>query len=924
MNPIQALEQLGQSVWLDTIDRELLTSGGLRRLIADEGVRGVTTNPTIFEQAIAHGTAYDGAIAALAAVRQDSAALFESLAVADVAEAADQLRPVYDAAGGNDGFVSIEVAPTRAFDTAATIAEGRRLWTRVDRPNVMVKVPGTVEGLPAIEQLIADGVNVNITLLFSVDMYRRVIDAYFTGLERRVQAGERLARLRSVASFFVSRVDGEADKRLAALAAAAKDPAERRRIEGLLGRAAVANAKLAYEAFQASIASPRFQALRARGAAVQRPLWASTSTKNPDYPDTLYVDDLIGPDTVNTMPLVTLRAFADHGRAERTVDRGLDEARAALGAIEASGVKLKDVTDLLVVDGVKKFADSYHALLGSLEAKRDALLASRPVRASRRLAAFDDDVAGLVKRDAAERTRRLVARDPGLWSDEPAARREIAERLGWLDLPRAMADCVSDLAEFTAGVRRDGFTRVVLLGMGGSSLAPETFGRVFGAAAGHPSLAVLDSTDPAYIARIERAAPLERTFFLVSSKSGTTLETSDLFAWFWERTGARGAQFAAITDPGTPLAALGRERKLRRVFEARSDVGGRYSALSHFGLVPASLLGVDLATLLARAARMADACLGTSGADPGPGARLGAALAAAWEDGRDKVTIATGAGLEAFGPWVEQLLAESTGKHGKGLVPVVGEPLAPPSAYGPDRLFVALQLAGAPEPRLAQSLADLEGAGHPVVRLSLADRLDLGAEFYRWEVATALAGSWMGINAFDQPNVAESKDNTGRVLQQLVAGATPSAPPPAEDAHLGDALARWLAGIGGSDYAALLAYLPPSAEHDADLTAMRVAIRDALGVATTAAYGPRYLHSTGQLHKGGPSSGAFLAVESGDGPELRVPGRNYAFATLELAQALGDLVALERRGRPVVRIRVGPGGLGAVRAAVERAARAGR
>ena len=923
MNPIQALERLGQSVWLDTIDRELLASGGLRRLIADEGVRGVTTNPTIFEQAIAHGSAYDPAIAALAAVRQESAALFESLAVADVTEAADQLRPVYDAAGGNDGFVSIEVSPTRAYDTAGTIAEARRLWTRVDRPNVMVKVPGTVEGLPAIEQLIADGVNVNVTLLFSVDMYRGVIDAYLAGLERRVQAGERLARLRSVASFFVSRVDNEADKRLTALAAAAKDPAARARLEGLLGKAAVANAKLAYEAFQASVASPRFQALRSRGAAVQRPLWASTSTKNPRYSDTLYVDNLVGPDTVNTMPLVTLRAFADHGRAERTVDRGLDEARGELAAIEAAGVKLKDVTDLLVVDGVKKFSDSYHALLGSLEAKRDALLARRPVRASRRLAAFDDEVAGLVKREGAERTRRLAARDAALWSDEPAAQREIAERLGWLDLPQAMADGVADLAAFADGVRRDGFTRVVLLGMGGSSLAPETFGRVFGARPGHPSLAVLDSTDPAFIARVERAAPLEKTFFLVSSKSGTTLETSDLFSWFWERTARRGAQFAAITDPGTPLAALGRERKLRRVFEARADVGGRYSALSHFGLVPAALLGIDLAGLLARASRMAEACRGTP-ADPGPGARLGAALATAWQDGRDKVTIVTGAGLEAFGPWVEQLLAESTGKHGKGLVPVVGEPLASPSGYGADRLFVALQLEGAPEPAAMQALAELESAGHPVVRLSLADPLELGAEFFRWEVATALAGSWMGINAFDQPNVAESKDNTGRVLQQLVAGGTPNAPPAAEPSRLGEALSRWLAGIGGSDYAALLAYLPPSAEHDAALTAIRVAIRDALGVATTAAYGPRYLHSTGQLHKGGPSSGAFLALESGDGPELRVPGRDYAFATLELAQALGDLVALERRGRPVIRIRVGPGGLGAVTEAVEWAARARR
>ncbi len=924
MKRIEALEQLGQSVWLDTIDRELLNSGGLRRLIEEEGVRGVTTNPTIFEHAITHGGAYDAEIASLAAVRQDTAAMFESLAIADVTAAADQLRPVHDASGGADGFVSIEVSPTRAYDTAGTVAEARRLWARVDRPNVMVKVPGTVEGLPAIEQLIADGVNVNVTLLFSVEMYRRVVEAYFAGLERRLLAREPLERLRSVASFFVSRVDGEADKRLAERAAAGRDPAERRRIEGLLGRSAVANAQLAYEAFQASVASPRFQALRARGASVQRPLWASTSTKNPKYPDTMYVDRLIGPDTVNTMPLDTLRAFADHGTPARTIDQSLEESRALLADVERCGVSMRQVTDLLVVDGVKKFADSYHALLAALELKRDQLIARGPVRASRRLAAFDEDLAALIKREGAEKTKRLFARDPALWSDDGAAQREIVQRLGWLDLPRSMASHAGDLASFADGVRRAGYARVVLLGMGGSSLAPETFGRVFGAREGYPALAVLDSTDPSFIAEVEHAAPLDRTFFLVSSKSGATLETSDLFAYFWERTGGRGEQFAAITDPGTPLAALARARALRRVFENPPDIGGRYSALSLFGLVPAALLGIDVAALLERAGRMAGDCAAARNPSDNPGARLGAALAAGWNAGRDKVTIVTGPGLEAFGLWAEQLLAESTGKRGKGLIPVVGEPLAAPSAYGSDRLFVALQMEGAPETRLATALTALEGAGHPVVRLSLKDRLDLGAEFYRWEVATALAGSWLGINAFDQPNVSESKENTTRVLQQLVAGQTPSAPEAADPARLGEALARWLAEIGGSDYAALLAYLPPSAEHDTALTQLRAAIRDALGVATTAAYGPRYLHSTGQLHKGGPPSGAFLALEGGGGPELRVPGQRYTFGTLELAQALGDLVALERRGRPVIRIRVGAGGLAAVREALEGALRARR
>ncbi len=921
MGPVQLLQKLGQSVWLDTIDRELLASGGLKRLVEAEGVRGVTTNPTIFEQALKHGNAYDEDVARLAATAADAPALFETLEVDDVAAAADVLRPVYDASGGADGFVSIEVSPVQAFDTAGTIAEARRLWYRVDRPNVMVKVPGTVEGLPAIEQLIADGVNVNITLLFAVTMYRKVIEAYFAGLERRVAAGDPLDTIHSVASFFVSRVDTEADKRLQAAAQASADPAFKARCETLLAKAAIANAKLAYQAHLAAVATPRWKALAARGATVQRPLWASTSTKNPKYPDTMYVDTLIGPDTVNTLPLATLRAFADHGRAERTIDRDVAGAERALAELEAAGVSLKGVTDFLVVDGVKKFSESYHALLAALEAKRDALLASSPVRASRRLRAFDAEVEELLAKDGAGYVRGLTSRDPGTWTRRGATPREIADRLGWLDLPKSMAPKAAEIQAFAEEVRAAGFARVVLLGMGGSSLAPETFARVFGRRAGWPALAVLDSTDPSYITAVEREAPLERTFFLVSSKSGTTLETSDLFEYFWARTGGKsGAQFAAITDPGTPLAALAARRKLRRTFENPPDVGGRYSALSYFGLVPAALIGVDVQAVLERARAMADACGSADRVTANPGARLAAAFAAAFAAGRDKVTIVTPPELFSFGAWAEQLLAESTGKRGKGLVPVAGEPLGAPPAYGNDRLFVALGLDGAGEGDGAtQALAALEASGQPVVRLAVKDRLDLGAEFQRWEVATALAGAWMGINPFDQPNVAESKLNTERVLRQLVEGRKPSVTAAVEPSRLGATLAAWLGGIGRGDYVAVLAYLSPTPEHDAALRRVRAAIRDALGVATTAAYGPRYLHSTGQLHKGGTWRGAFLAIEGDGGPELPVPGADYAFGTLETAQELGDLIALERRGRRVLRVRLGPAGIAEVANAVEKA-----
>ena len=372
VRPASALAALGQSLWLDYIHRELLESGELRRLIEQDGIRGVTSNPTIFEQAIAGSAAYDGAIAALAREGKDARAILEALTVADVAAACDAFAPIHEMTGGGDGFVSLEVAPDLAHDTAASVAEAKRLWGAVGRPNLMIKVPGTSEGLPAITALLAEGINVNVTLLFAVGMYQRVIEAYLAGLEQRLAAGGPVDGVRSVASFFVSRVDGEVDPQLEGRIAAVTDPAERSRLEALLGTAAVDNAAVAYQAYEAAFSAPRVRALMAKGAAVQRPLWASTSTKNPRYPDTMYVDRLIGPDTVNTVPPATLKAFQDHGRAVRTIDADVAGARGRLAALAALGISLDAVTDHLVTDGVAKFAKSFTSLLAAIEAKRVA------------------------------------------------------------------------------------------------------------------------------------------------------------------------------------------------------------------------------------------------------------------------------------------------------------------------------------------------------------------------------------------------------------------------------------------------------------------------------------------------------------------------------------------------------------------------
>ncbi len=879
---MQALLELGQSVWLDYLRRGMLRSGELQDLI-DDGLRGMTSNPTIFEHAIGGSSDYDDELRAFAASRRSDREIFERLAVDDVRQAADLFRTVYDATGGQDGFVSLEVSPTLARDTEQTIAEAQRLWAEVDRPNLMIKVPGTKQGWAAVEQLLTEGININITLLFSLEHYRQVAEAYVRALEARLRAGKAIDRLASVASFFVSRVDTETDLRIEAKGGPVQD---------LRGKVAIANAQLAYAWFRDLLKSTNWQRLASMGARPQRLLWASTGTKNPRYSDVLYVDSLIGPDTINTMPPATLQLFEDHGTVRRTLPDDASEAHLVMERLAAGGVDFADVTRALEDDGIEKFIKSFESLLSVIGNKRKALATQSPPGHS---AVFEVVDAAVARRlgaiEVAQLPKRIWARDPTVWKDDPDTP-EIRDRLGWLTMGKAMAQQVKALNSFAGEVRAE-FDRVVLCGMGGSSLAPEVLWRTFGAAPGHPSLHVLDSTDPRAVRQAEQEGNLAKTLFIISSKSGTTQESDSFFRYFWERTGERGSQFIAITDPGTPLEKLAGERRFRRTFLNPPDIGGRYSALSFFGLVPAALIGVDVETLLHRAHRMAEACAPCVPSLENPAAWLGAILGEGALAGRDKATFVLSPGIASFGLWVEQLVAESTGKEDKGILPVVDEPLGPPEMYGTDRVFVSVALAGEGDSGIDSRLAALENAGHPVVHLRLDDRYDLGQEFFRWEFATAVAGAVLRINPFDQPNVAESKANTRAVL------AKESAPSPAASAL---ELERFLAGIKRGDYLAIMAYLPPTPENDRRLGAIRLRLRDRLKVATTLGYGPRFLHSTGQLHKGGPPVGHFIQITERPKEDLPIPGEPFSFGRLEAAQAEGDLLALRARDRPAIRI----------------------
>lgn len=552
----------------------------------------------------------------------------------------------------------------------------------------------------------------------------------------------------------------------------------------------------------------------------------------------------------------------------------------------------------------------------------------------------DEEISRALERAEGDRViQRLWAKDPGLWTRDPGHRAVIDASLGWLDLPRTMAPRVQELEEFARGIWRDGFRRVLLLGMGGSSLAPEVFRGAFPRKAGALELRVLDTTDPEALASAERASDTGKTLFLVSSKSGTTVEPLRLFDFFYEKArrsmGAEaGAGFIAITDPGSPLETLAGERGFRRTFLNPADVGGRFSALSYFGLVPAALLGVDLARLLERARAAREACSERSPHRENPGLRLGLSLFALSRAGRDKATLLVSPKIPGLGSWLEQLVAESTGKEGRGLVPITEEPPLEPGAYGPDRFFVRIAVAGEQDRPLDAFARRLADHGHPVVSRFLSDPLDLGGEMYVWEVATAVLGAAFGVDAFDQPNVEEAKVRTRSLLERLSGGGTLPAPEGRPVAAVGSAslsraaqgepgepgeqaLARLLGGLRSGDYVGLLAYLSCWGPYDDALGALRKTLLHATGAATQFGYGPRYLHSTGQLHKGGPDNGVFMLLLRDGGPDLPIPGSRYTFGQLLAAQADGDFQALDASGRRAVLIRL----RGEPRTALERLSR---
>ena len=911
MGHIEELHKLGQSIWYDNIERSMLDDGSIARMVDSRQIYGITSNPSIFEKAIDSGSAYDFAIQTLASSGMDKEQIYTRLVIEDIQKACDLFRPLYESSAGNDGYVSLEVSPMLAHDAAATISDAHSLWAQVNRKNLMVKVPATLEGLTAVQTLTSEGININATLLFSIERYQEVMLAYLAGLEDRLNQGEEIAHIRSVSSFFISRIDASVDQALGQL-----EKQNNADYQHLRGKVAIANAKLAYQAWKEVLRSERFQKLQKLGAVMQYPLWASTGTKDPAYPDTSYIDSLEAEGTVNTVPPATLKAFLDHGSVGLQIESELDEAKAALANVQLLGIDLAQITDLLENDGVLKFKQAYQSLLETIEAKRQLTFKSlghlaEPIQQAVCKAAEDVMVS------------RLFEHDPTLWTEDRAQFDEIRNRLGWLDLPSQQVQLIAELVGFRNLCLQAGFTDVFVLGMGGSSLAPEVFSLTFAkeVTAGQGlRLQIIDTTNPDEIAWRESSVDLRKTAFVVASKSGTTSETNAAFHYFWQRLVNLGAEhpgdhFIAITDPGTELENLAHERKFMRIFESPPNVGGRYSAFTTFGLVPAALMGIDLYKLLARATEAELACCRDVPYSQNPGLVLGLSLAEASKAGQNKLIFTSDETCKPFGPWLEQLIAESSGKKGKGMLPVESEPLLSTEQYTKDRIFVDMRIDNEGKDRLSA----LSAVGHPVIRLHLADVYDLAKQFYLWEYATAILCAAIGVNAFDQPNVQESKTNTKAVIkayeetgtlnegnrvwqndQGSIYGQVSTDFSQATD--LVQAVQAFFSSLREGGFIAINAYLERTPEMESRLAVLREKLVQTYHCPVTLGFGPRFQHSTGQLHKGGFPSGYFLVLTKDPEQDLPIPEEGMSFGILQRAQALGDVESLERNHRSVIRV----------------------
>lgn len=912
MNRSELLKQAGQSVWYDNIERGILVDGEMSRMIEDGEVYGVTSNPSIFEKSISSSAAYDDTLQSMAWAGLSKDQIYLELVREDIQAAADLFSQVYEATGGIDGMVSVEINPLLAYETVKSIEDGRALWSQMNRKNVMIKVPATKEGLPVIEALISEGINVNATLIFSIPRYIEVMEAYLSGLEKRLQKGLPIDRIASVASFFVSRIDTLVDSRLQEYVDA--NPGAADQVAAFTGKIAVDNARLAYQAFLKFFATERFEKLKEYGARVQRPLWASTGTKNKDYSDTLYVDELVAENSVNTIPPATLMAFLEHGETKLRIEQDLKRATENFNNLPDLGFDFLRIAQELEDDGVEKFKQAYISLLDTIETKRAFFKTE--------LASLGDVIPTAVKNAAEEVfVGSLFDHEPFFWTKDQSGHEEIRERLGWLSLPGQQFSIIDELTAFKQKLLAEGFKYAFVLGMGGSSLAPEVMSQAIAPIAGEGlKLQIIDTTSPDEIVFRLHGIDLKKTLFIVSSKSGGTSETMSAFKYFWAELEKIdpdnvGKHFVAITDPNTSLQDLAYRKSFRKVFNARPDVGGRYSVFTHFGLVPAAVMGIDLQKLLGQGHASDLQSRKNVPYSANPNLMLGLVMGEAQKHGKDKLTFLAEGFAGSLVPWLEQLIAESSGKEGKGILPIENEPVLDGQNYPEDRIFVYFKTDGSK----AELVEELKQAGHVVLTIAIPEPYALAKEFYRWEYATAIACAVLQVNAFDQPNVQLSKTIAKDVINAYQkSGRLEDGEPIWEndqavvygfrneealmETELDSLLLAYAKSVPKKGYVVLSGFVSRVEENFQYLQALRGKILNTVNIATTLGFGPRFLHSTGQLHKGGQPGGLFIHFTKDAELDFEIPGEGMSFGTLQRAQALGDLQALVQKDRNALRV----------------------
>lgn len=908
MASLTLLHQLGQSTWLNYLRNSFIRSGELAERVR-LGVQGVTANAQVYERAIAGSNDYDLAIRHATAEGMPARLIHQALMVDDIQRAADVLHPVFEETDHYDGFVSFEVDPAIFSNPTIAVAGVRHISHLVDRYNVMVEIPATPVGIETIRALVADGVSVNATHIFSKADYERVANAYIDGLDEYIRSHSVWRTTpTAVASFSLSPLDAAVDDRLAS--AGRTD---------LRGKTAIALATVLYARFKDLFSTQEWIKLAAKGARPLRPKWTRVTPRDFRYPEDYYVNNLVAPNTVMTFSPVSLNTFLHADKPVNRLEDDLESAESHLAEIAGLGIDLNELAANLQRAHLVASDSRFQSLLRAVIRKRDELdLKWQPLSAKtgELETAINNGLEELCRREV---VCRIWSHDHTVWKDNP---KEITNRLGWLHIMDAMADRADRLSTFTSKAVSEGYTHALLLGMGGSSLAPELFQKTLGRPSRPPNmpfpfldLVVVDTTDADAVRTADLSVNLQNTLVIVSTKSGGTVETLSAFKYFYNRILGEvgpdrvGDHFIGITDPDSKIADMAARYGFRDLFLNDPNIGGRYSALSYFGLVPAALVGVNVTDLLERAsiaASNASLCH-CDAITENLAAQLGTAMGIAAKHGRDKITFLTSAPLASFGDWVEQLIAESMGKEGKGILPVVGEPHAPVDTYGSDRLFVHLRLEG---DRSIDTFANhLAEAGHPVITIHLKDLDDIGGQFFIWEMATAIAGYFLAINPFDQPNVEDAKIKARGVVAEFTEKGSL---PVGEFAKLtAGTLAAFLDTAHPGDYVSIQAYIQSTPQTDAAIQALRQAIHLRTGLATTAGYGPRFLHSTGQLHKGDRGNGLFIQFVSDAKEDLPIPeeagesASGISFNVLKKAQAIGDAQALRDARRRIISFEVG-------------------